>query len=265
MKSVAGKNVLVTGDSPVVDIKSTTISTTFDKETLANLPPILRNAAVWYKSFGTLSSPGTKVYTILGNVNVTGLIEVPMGITLRDIIFKIGGGVPKGKKFKAVQTGGPSGGCIPPTELDTPVDYESLSKLGSIMGSGGMIVMDENTCMVDLAKYFMEFIQSESCGKCVPCRVGSEKAVVMLEAARLLRTVPLKRGVLFAAFGGEEQGLFGSAACAEMAAAEAELLTRWVQTASSFDPLIDAVGDPDPAVRAHRFDAFLAEKRAGSA
>ncbi|MGB9606486.1 MAG: NADH-ubiquinone oxidoreductase-F iron-sulfur binding region domain-containing protein, partial [Bryobacteraceae bacterium] len=121
----------------------------------------------------TASSKGTKVFALAGRVANTGLIEVPMGITLREIIFEIGGGIPEGKRFKAVQTGGPSGGCIPEEYLDTPVDYESLTALGSMMGSGGLIVMDQTTCMVDLARFFLEFSKGESCGKCVPCRVGT--------------------------------------------------------------------------------------------
>ncbi len=142
-------------------------------ETYANIPTILRNGGDWFAAIGTAKSKGTKVFALAGAVNNTGLIEVPMGITLRDIIFEIGGGIPGGKNFKAVQTGGPSGGCIPEQHLDLPVDYESLAKVGSIMGSGGMIVMDEGSCMVDVANYFMEFCMSESCGKCVPCRVGT--------------------------------------------------------------------------------------------
>jgi bidirectional [NiFe] hydrogenase diaphorase subunit len=142
-------------------------------ETLASVAPIIRNGGQWYASIGTEKSKGTKVFALAGGVRNTGLIEVPMGMTLREIVFDIGGGIPDEKRFKAVQTGGPSGGCIPEEFLDMPVDYESLNKLGSIMGSGGMIVMDETSCMVDVAKYFMEFCMSESCGKCVPCRVGT--------------------------------------------------------------------------------------------
>ena len=142
-------------------------------ETFANIPPILRNGGAWFAGIGTEKSKGTKVFALAGRIANTGLIEVPMGISLREIIFDIGGGIPEGRKFKAVQTGGPSGGCIPEQFLDMPVDYESLAKVGSIMGSGGMIVMDETSCMVDVAKYFMEFCRSESCGKCVPCRAGT--------------------------------------------------------------------------------------------
>jgi len=144
-------------------------------ETFANIAPILRNGGDWFASIGTEKSKGTKVFALAGRVCNTGLIEVPMGIPLRKIIFDIGGGIPDGKKFKAVQTGGPSGGCIPEEFLDMPVDYDSLSKVGSIMGSGGMIIMDETSCMVDVAKYFMEFCKSESCGKCVPCRAGTDQ------------------------------------------------------------------------------------------
>jgi len=142
-------------------------------ETFAAIAPICLHGADWFASIGTPTSKGTKVFALSGSVVNTGLIEVPMGTTLREIIFDIGGGIPGGKKFKAVQTGGPSGGCIPEEHLDTPVDYESLTRLGSIMGSGGMIVMDETSSMVDVARFFMEFCRDESCGKCVPCRVGT--------------------------------------------------------------------------------------------
>lgn len=141
-------------------------------ETWANVPLIINNGAEWFASIGTDESKGTKIFSLVGKVNNTGLVEVPMGATLRDIIYKIGGGIPGDKKFKAVQTGGPSGGCIPEQYLDTPVDFDELSKLGSMMGSGGMIVMDEDTCMVDVARYFVDFLCDESCGKCVPCREG---------------------------------------------------------------------------------------------
>ena len=141
-------------------------------ETLANVPLIINNGADWYNSIGTERSKGTKIFSLVGKVNNTGLVEVPMGISLRDIIYKIGGGIPEGKKFKAVQTGGPSGGVIPEQHLDTPVDFDELTRLGSLMGSGGMIVMDEDTCVVDVARYFIDFLCDESCGKCVPCREG---------------------------------------------------------------------------------------------
>jgi len=149
-------------------------------ETFANVCPILRIGAESYASIGTEKSKGTKVFALAGSIKNTGLIEVPMGISLREIVHDIGGGIVDGKKFKAVQTGGPSGGCIPEEYLDMPVDYESLSKVGSIMGSGGMIVMDETSCMVDVAKYFMEFCKTESCGKCVPCRVGTAQMYTLL-------------------------------------------------------------------------------------
>ncbi len=142
-------------------------------ETFANIAPIVRNGGAWYAAIGTEKSKGTKVFALAGRVENTGLVEVPMGISLREMVFEIGGGIPEGRKFKAVQTGGPSGGCLPTECLDMPVDYESLAKAGSIMGSGGMIVMDESSCMVDVAKYFMDFCMTESCGKCIPCRVGT--------------------------------------------------------------------------------------------
>jgi bidirectional [NiFe] hydrogenase diaphorase subunit len=142
-------------------------------ETFANIPPILRNGAAWYAGIGTEKSKGTKVFALAGKIRNTGLVEVPMGMTLREIVEEIGGGPPEGATIKAVQTGGPSGGCIPADQLDTPVDYESLAKVGSIMGSGGMIVMDDSTDMVDVAKFFMEFCMDESCGKCIPCRAGT--------------------------------------------------------------------------------------------
>jgi NADH:ubiquinone oxidoreductase subunit F (NADH-binding)/(2Fe-2S) ferredoxin/NAD-dependent dihydropyrimidine dehydrogenase PreA subunit len=141
-------------------------------ETWANVPLIINNGADWFTQFGTERSKGTKIFSLVGKINNTGLVEVPMGITLRDIIYRIGGGIPGGKKFKAVQTGGPSGGCIPEELLDLEVGFDELNKAGSMMGSGGMIVMDEDTCMVDVARYFLDFLTDESCGKCVPCREG---------------------------------------------------------------------------------------------
>ena len=141
-------------------------------ETFANIPPVIEKGGDWFASIGTDGSKGTKVFALAGKIANTGLIEVPMGMTLREILFDIGGGIPAGK-FKAAQTGGPSGGCIPEQLLDTPVDYESLAKIGSIMGSGGLIVMDETSCMVDVARFFMEFCAEESCGKCIPCRAGT--------------------------------------------------------------------------------------------
>lgn len=150
-------------------------------ESFANIAPIIRKGGAWYRGIGTDKSNGTKVFALAGSIVNTGLIEVPMGMTLREIVYEIGGGIPNGKKCKAVQTGGPSGGCIPEAYLDSPVDYDSLMALGSIMGSGGMIIIDENACMVDVAKYFMEFCMSESCGKCIPCRVGTVQMHNVLE------------------------------------------------------------------------------------
>ena len=150
-------------------------------ETFANVAPILEKGAEWFANFGTEKSKGTKVFALCGEVVNSGLIEVPMGIKLRDIVFEIGGGLPDGGKFKAAQTGGPSGGCIPADYLDTPVDYESLKELGSIMGSGGLIIMNETSCMPDVAKFFMEFCMDESCGKCVSCRVGTVEMFELLQ------------------------------------------------------------------------------------
>jgi NADH-quinone oxidoreductase subunit F len=149
-------------------------------ETWANVPLIIAKGADWYSKIGTKESKGTKIFSLVGKINNTGLVEVPMGITLREIIYDIGGGIPGGKKFKAVQTGGPSGGCIPESLLDLPVDFEELTKVGSMMGSGGMIVMDEDTCMVDVAKYFLSFLQEESCGKCTSCREGIKRMLQIL-------------------------------------------------------------------------------------
>ncbi len=150
-------------------------------ETWTNVPLIINKGAKWYASIGTEKSKGTKIFSLVGKVNNTGLVEVPMGITLREIIYDIGGGIKDGKEFKAVQTGGPSGGCIPKELLDLPVDYESLTKAGSMMGSGGMIVMDEDNCMVDIARYFIDFLKNESCGKCTPCREGTAQMSGILE------------------------------------------------------------------------------------
>ena len=141
-------------------------------ETWGNVPFIINRGADWYSSIGTANSKGTKIFSLVGKINNTGLVEVPMGITLRKIVYDIGGGIPKGRKFKAVQTGGPSGGCIPEQFLDMPVDFDELTKIGSMMGSGGMIVMDDRNCMVDVANYFLKFLEEESCGKCTPCREG---------------------------------------------------------------------------------------------
>ena len=150
-------------------------------ETLANIPKIILKGAEWFSSIGTEKSTGTKVFAVGGKINNTGLVEVPMGITLREIVYDIGGGIPNGKKFKAAQTGGPSGGCIPASHLDTPIDYDSLMAIGSMMGSGGLIVMDEDNCMVDIAKFFLEFTISESCGKCPPCRIGTRRMYEILD------------------------------------------------------------------------------------
>ena len=150
-------------------------------ETLANITKIILNGAEWFSSIGTENSKGTKVFALGGNVNNVGLVEVPMGTTLREIVYDIGGGIPKGRGFKAAQTGGPSGGCIPAEHLDTPIDYESLAQIGSMMGSGGLIVMDDTKCMVSLAKFYLEFTVKESCGKCTPCRIGTKRMHEILE------------------------------------------------------------------------------------
>ncbi|MDD4876280.1 MAG: NADH-ubiquinone oxidoreductase-F iron-sulfur binding region domain-containing protein [Dehalococcoidales bacterium] len=151
-------------------------------ETLANIPLIIKHGADWFSKIGTRNSTGTKIFSLVGKINNTGLVEVPMGITLREIIYDIGGGIPNGKKFKAVQTGGPSGGCIPESLIDLPVDFDELTKVGSMMGSGGMIIMDEDTCMVDIANYFLSFLEGESCGKCIPCREGIKRMREILTA-----------------------------------------------------------------------------------
>jgi NADH:ubiquinone oxidoreductase subunit F (NADH-binding) len=158
------------------------VSGLFDKptninnvESYANIPQIILRGPQWFADMGTEKSKGTKTFALAGDVNKTGLIEVPFGITIREIIYDIGGGIKDGRAFKAIQTGGPMGGCLPAEYLDLPVDYEELTKAGSIMGSGGMVVMDDETCMVDIARFFLEFIQDESCGKCVPCRVGTKR------------------------------------------------------------------------------------------
>ncbi|MCC6454845.1 MAG: SLBB domain-containing protein [Caldilineaceae bacterium] len=159
-------------------------------ETFGNIVPVIQQGAAWFSATGTAKSKGTKVFALAGKVTNTGLIEVPMGMTLREIVYDIGGGIPENLAFKAAQTGGPSGGCIPAEHLDTPMDYESLKSLGSIMGSGGLIVMDEQSCMVDVAKYFMDFCADESCGKCVPCRVGT------VEMHRILDRISQGRATL---------------------------------------------------------------------
>ena len=149
-------------------------------ETYANVPQIILKGADWFASMGTEKSKGTKVFALGGKIKNTGLVEIPMGTTLRTIVEEIGGGIPGGKKFKAAQTGGPSGGCIPASLIDTPIDYDNLLAIGSMMGSGGLIVMDEDTCMVDIAKFFLEFTVDESCGKCTPCRVGTKRLLELL-------------------------------------------------------------------------------------
>ncbi len=150
-------------------------------ETFANIPQIILNGPEWFAFMGTEKSKGTKVFALGGKINNTGLVEIPMGTTLREIIYEIGGGIPGGKTFKAAQTGGPSGGCIPTSHLDTPIDYDSLTAVGSMMGSGGLIVMDEDNCMVDVARFFLEFTVDESCGKCPPCRIGTKRMLEILE------------------------------------------------------------------------------------
>ncbi|HMM12182.1 MAG TPA: NADH-quinone oxidoreductase subunit NuoF [Bacteroidales bacterium] len=161
-------------------------------ETLANLPTIINKGADWFAAMGTSTSKGTKVFALSGKIATTGLVEIPMGTSIRDIIYKIAGGVANGKRFKAVQMGGPSGGCVTETNLDIPVDYESLINVGAMMGSGGMVIMDEDTCMVDVAKFFMDFIQRESCGKCIPCREGTRR---MLEIIDSITTKPKNREI----------------------------------------------------------------------
>lgn len=150
-------------------------------ETYANVPTIIRNGAEWFSSIGTANSKGTKVFALAGQVNNVGLIEVPMGITLREVIYEIGGGIKGGKKFKAVQTGGPSGGCLTEKHLDIPIDYKTLTQAGSMMGSGGMVIMDESSCMVNIAKFYLDFTVPESCGKCTPCRIGNKRLYEMLD------------------------------------------------------------------------------------
>lgn len=149
-------------------------------ETYANITAIINNGADWFASIGTEKSKGTKVFAVGGKINNTGLVEIPMGTTLREVVYEIGGGIPNGKKFKAAQTGGPSGGCIPMDLIDTPIDYDNLISIGSMMGSGGLIVMDEDTCMVDIAKFYLEFTVDESCGKCAPCRIGTKRLLEIL-------------------------------------------------------------------------------------
>ncbi len=183
MRSIEGKRGMPRPRPPFPALKGLWEKPTIlnNVETLANIPQIMLNGGKWYASVGTEGSKGTKVFALSGDVNNIGLVEVPMGTLLRTLIFDIGGGIPGKKKFKAVQLGGPSGGCVPEEHLDIPVDYEEIAKVGAIMGSGGAIVMDEDTCMVDMARFFMDFVQDESCGKCTPCREGTRRLLQTLE------------------------------------------------------------------------------------
>jgi len=182
MRSIEGKRGNPTPRPPFPAVKGLFGKPTIlnNVETYANIPVIMNKGAAWFASIGTEKSKGTKVFALGGKVNNVGLVEIPMGTTVREIVFDIGGGIPNGKKFKSVQTGGPSGGCIPASLLDTPIDYDNLISVGSMMGSGGMIVMDEDTCMVDIAKFFLEFTVDESCGKCSPCRIGTKRMFEIL-------------------------------------------------------------------------------------
>lgn len=183
MTSIEGKRGEPRPRPPFPAVKGLFASPTIlnNVETYANVPRIILNGAAWFASMGTEKSKGTKVFALGGKIHNTGLVEVPMGTTLREIVEEIGGGIPNGKKFKAAQTGGPSGGCIPAELIDTPIDYDNLLAIGTMMGSGGLIVMDEDTCMVDIAKFFLEFTVDESCGKCTPCRVGTKRLLELLE------------------------------------------------------------------------------------
>ncbi|MGD9972790.1 MAG: NADH-quinone oxidoreductase subunit NuoF [Desulfatirhabdiaceae bacterium] len=182
MRSIEGKRGMPRPRPPFPAIQGLWEKPTIlnNVETLANIPQIIIRGGAWYGSIGTETSKGTKVFALSGDINNIGLVEVPMGTSLRTIIYDVGGGIPNKKKFKAVQLGGPSGGCVPEAHLDTLVDYEAIAKVGAIMGSGGAIVMDENTCMVDMARFFMDFIQDESCGKCTPCREGTRRLLEIL-------------------------------------------------------------------------------------
>jgi len=183
MRSIEGKRGMPRPRPPFPALKGLWDRPTIlnNVETFANIPLIIRNGSRWFSAVGTESSKGTKVFALSGDVNNIGLVEVPMGTPLRRLIYDVGGGIPGKKEFKAVQLGGPSGGCVPEAHLDTPVDYEAIAKVGAIMGSGGVIVMDENTCMVDMARFFMDFVQDESCGKCTPCREGTRRLLQILE------------------------------------------------------------------------------------
>jgi NADH:ubiquinone oxidoreductase subunit F (NADH-binding) len=182
MRSIEGKRGNPTPRPPFPAVKGLFGKPTIlnNVETFANIPVIFQKGADWFASVGTERSKGTKVFALGGKVNNVGLVEIPMGTTIRQIVFDIGGGIPNGKKFKAVQTGGPSGGCIPASLLDVPIDYDNLVAAGSMMGSGGMIVMDEDTCMVDIARFFLDFTVDESCGKCSPCRIGTKRMFEIL-------------------------------------------------------------------------------------
>ncbi len=183
MRSIEGKRGNPTPRPPFPAVKGLFGKPTIlnNVETFANVPVIFQKGSEWFAAMGTEKSKGTKVFALGGKVNNVGLVEIPMGTTVREIVFDIGGGIPNNKAFKAVQTGGPSGGCIPASLLDTPIDYENLIAAGSMMGSGGMIVMDEDTCMVDIAKFFLRFTVDESCGKCAPCRIGTRRMLEILE------------------------------------------------------------------------------------
>ena len=183
MTSIEGKRGEPRHRPPFPAVKGLFASPTIlnNVETYANIPQIILNGPEWFASMGTEKSKGTKVFALGGKIHNTGLVEVPMGTTLREIVEEIGGGIPNGKKFKAAQTGGPSGGCIPASLIDTPIDYDNLIAIGTMMGSGGLIVMDEDTCMVDIAKFFLEFTVDESCGKCAPCRIGTRRLLELLE------------------------------------------------------------------------------------
>ena len=183
MRSIEGKRGEPTPRPPFPAVKGLFAKPTMlnNVETYANVPQIILKGADWFASMGTEKSKGTKVFALGGKINNTGLVEVPMGTPLRTIIYDIGGGIPGGKKFKAVQTGGPSGGCIPASQLDIPIEYDTLTAIGSMMGSGGMIVMDEDNCMVDIARFFLDFTVDESCGKCTPCRIGTKRMLEILE------------------------------------------------------------------------------------
>ncbi|MEF9962362.1 MAG: NADH-quinone oxidoreductase subunit NuoF [Erysipelotrichaceae bacterium] len=182
IQSIEGKRGMPVSKPPFPAVKGVWGKPTIinNVETLANVAQIIRNGAAWFRSIGTPDSPGTKVFALGGKITNTGLVEIPMGTTLREVIYEIGGGCPNNKNFKAVQTGGPSGGCLTEKDLDTPIDFDNLVKMGSMMGSGGMIVLDEDNCMVDVARFYLDFIVDESCGKCTPCRIGTKRLLELL-------------------------------------------------------------------------------------